>query len=227
MNSSREEFLIRVRQSVSAGNRLGAAIGTIGPRGKMGYQGAGSDPVSHFREQFTALGGVFHLVAEVASCGQIIRNLVLEKSAKHLLLGSGEFLGQLNLGSLLQESGVKIISIRDLTLDSCQAIFFGADIGISGVDYLIAETGTVVLHSRSDQPRSLSLLPPIHIAIAERRQLIDDLFELFDAPDGKPLESLPSCTTLITGPSKTGDIELKLVTGVHGPGEIHVILIDN
>ena len=107
--------------------------------------------------------------------------------------------------------------------------FFGAEIGISGVDSLIAETGTVVLGSRPDEPRSLSLLPPVHIAVAERRQLLADLFDLFPSQTS-PAEGshnvpvLPSCLTLITGPSKTGDIELRLVTGVHGPGEIHVVL---
>ena len=69
---------------------------------------------------------------------------------------------------------------------------------------------------------SLSLLPPIHVAVADRSQLLSDLFDLFEVPSAEP----PSCLSLITGPSKTGDIELRLVTGVHGPGEIHVVLID-
>jgi L-lactate dehydrogenase complex protein LldG len=67
----------------------------------------------------------------------------------------------------------------------------------------------------------------VHIAIADRSQLLPDLFDLFDlfSPVANLSKSTPpSCLTLITGPSKTGDIELKLVTGVHGPGEIHVIL---
>ncbi len=102
--------------------------------------------------------------------------------------------------------------------------FFQADLGLSGVDYLIAETGSVVLLSRPGQPRSLSLLPPIHIAVAERRQVLPDLFDLFTPLGIKPGE-LPACVSIITGPSKTGDIELRLVTGVHGPGEIHVVLI--
>ena len=83
----------------------------------------------------------------------------------------------------------------------------------------------MILASRPEQPRSLSLLPPIHVAVAERRQILPDLFDLF-ALLGKGPDELPACLSVITGPSKTGDIELRLVTGVHGPGEIHVILFD-
>ena len=103
---------------------------------------------------------------------------------------------------------------------------FAADLGISAADFLIAETGTVVLRACPDEPRSLSLLPPVHIVVAERARLVPDLFDLFEAKLPAEASSLPSCVSLITGPSKTGDIELRLVTGVHGPGELHVILVD-
>ena len=98
--------------------------------------------------------------------------------------------------------------------------FFAADVGVSGADYLIAETGTVVLATRPDQPRSLSLLPPAHVVVAHAGQIIPDLFDLPGL-----IEEPPACLSLITGPSKTGDIELRLVTGVHGPGELHVVLL--
>ncbi len=96
--------------------------------------------------------------------------------------------------------------------------------GITGVDYLVAETGSVVLASRPGQPRSLSLLPPVHVAVAGRSQVLPDLFDLFEGRWSK--EELPSGLSIITGPSKTGDIELRLVTGVHGPGAIHVVLVE-
>ena len=102
---------------------------------------------------------------------------------------------------------------------------FAADVGISNVHRLIAETGTVVMATEPNEPRSVSLLPPVHIAVAERSQLLPDLFDLFDLfSPSRPANLPPSCLTLITGPSKTGDIELQLVTGVHGPGEVHVIV---
>ena len=96
--------------------------------------------------------------------------------------------------------------------------------GISGVAYAIAETGTLVMASGPNDPRSLSLTPFVHIAVVGSDQLLPDLFDLFTELEPEK-DRLPACLSFITGPSKTGDIELKLVTGVHGPGELHVVLI--
>ena len=71
-----------------------------------------------------------------------------------------------------------------------------------------------------------SLTPPVHIAIVERVQIVPDLIDAFERLAGRGLDALPSNVTLITGPSKTGDIELQLTTGVHGPGKWRVIVIE-
>ena len=135
------------------------------------------------------------------------------------MLGQSDVLASLNLDAALQRAGVEIVYAEA----GGKTDYFAADVGISGVDYLIAETGSIVLLTKPDQPRSLSLLPPVHIAVARREQILPDLFDLFNDPlrGGAPL---PACVSIITGPSKTGDIELKLVTGVHGPGEVHVVI---
>ena len=101
-----------------------------------------------------------------------------------------------------------------------------ADIGITGVDYAIAETGSCVLLPRKGLSRVISLLPPVHIAVVESGQVLPSLDELFtlrreDFLDG----DLGSYMNLISGPSRSADIEYQLVTGVHGPGEVHVILL--
>jgi L-lactate dehydrogenase complex protein LldG len=216
----RDAFFAHVRQAVRVGNRAGKGAG-IPDRDGIGYQGGGADPVACFREEFTKAGGFFHLVLDPDSAARKVLEIVQQKSARRVLVGFCPLLDRLSLPSLLNEAAIEIISVDGSSRDQ----LFAADLGISGVDYLVAETGTVVMHSRTDQPRSLSLLPPVHIAVAEPAQIVPDLFDLFEpAPDGTPI-SLPSCISLITGPSKTGDIELRLVTGVHGPGEIHLILI--
>jgi L-lactate utilization protein LutC len=220
--SERERFLERVRRAVAEGNRAGGAA-ALGPRGGAGYQGAGPDPVARFRDELAAAGGQAHLVAGAAGAVAAVVELVRGRAARRALLGGGAVVDSLPLAAALEAAGVEVWRVRDLDAKAGRDAFFAADVGISGVDYLIAETGSLALLSGPDQPRSLSLLPPLHVAVAERRQLVPDLFDLFEAPRG---QGLPSCLTLITGPSKTGDIELRLVTGVHGPGEVHVVLID-
>jgi L-lactate dehydrogenase complex protein LldG len=155
-----------------------------------------------------------------------IEVLVQAASARRILLGRGPVIDPLDLAVRLAAAGREITLVDKLSPEACRDPLFAADLGISGVDYLIAETGTVVLLAKPNEPRSLSLLPPFHIAVAQRSQLLPDLFDLFGSALVGEQPGLPSCVSLITGPSKTGDIELRLVTGVHGPGELHVIVID-
>jgi L-lactate dehydrogenase complex protein LldG len=90
---------------------------------------------------------------------------------------------------------------------------FAAEADITGAAFLVAETGSVVLLTAPEAPRSVSLLPPLHIAVAECGQLVPDLFDVFERQVSNA--EMRACLTLITGPNKTGDIELRLVTGVH------------
>lgn len=99
-----------------------------------------------------------------------------------------------------------------------------ANIGITSADYALAETGTMVMISGADQPRLLSLLPPVHIAIFKASQILVGLDELFTLLP-RPAEQTSSMV-MITGPSRTADIEQILVRGVHGPGEIYAIILD-
>jgi L-lactate utilization protein LutC len=218
--TDREAFLQRVRQAVAEGNRAGAAP-PLPERGTVGYQGAGSDPLPRLRDEITAAGGQAHFVPDAAAAVTAVLRLVHERLARRVLLSGGPFIDSLGLESALAGSGVEVIVADRLGPDECRAAFFEADVGITGVDRVVAETATLVLATRPDQPRSASLLPPVHIAVAHRDQVTADLFDLFEGA----AHEMPACLSLLTGPSKTGDIELKLVTGVHGPGELHLVLV--
>ena len=101
-----------------------------------------------------------------------------------------------------------------------------ADLGVTGVDYAIAETGTCVIIPRRGVSRLVSLLPPVHVAIVERGQVLPSLDELFTLRrDDFVRGDFGSYMNLITGPSRTADIEYTIVTGVHGPGEVHMVLV--
>jgi L-lactate dehydrogenase complex protein LldG len=99
-----------------------------------------------------------------------------------------------------------------------------AAFGITSADYALAETGSLVLLSGREESRLVSLLPPAHIAVLPLNRLLTNLNELLTLLP-HPAE-LTSAMVIVTGPSRTADIEQILVRGVHGPGEITVILVD-
>jgi L-lactate dehydrogenase complex protein LldG len=225
MSGSREAVLQRVRQAVAEGNRAGTTPG-LPTRGSTGYQGGGTDLVTRFCDELTAAGGQAHIVADSGAAAGRVLELTQAKSAKRILLGRGQVLDTLHLQQRLRERNLEVHVVDTLAAGTERDVFFQADLGISGVRYAIAETGTLVMATGPDDPRSLSLLPPVHIAVVDQSQILPDLFDLFVNLEPDKAQ-LPSCLSLITGPSKTGDIELKLVTGVHGPGELHVVVIVN
>jgi L-lactate dehydrogenase complex protein LldG len=226
MSTARGAFLQRLRQALARGNRAGAPA-EIQPRGRIGYQGAGPDPVARFCAECLAAGGQPHLVPDEDAVRDKIRELVRTCGCRTILLGKGGFLDRVIVPAHLDGLAVDVRTVESLTAGASREALFAADLGISGVHQLIAETGTIVMTAHAEEPRSLSLLPPVHIAVAHHSQIVPDLFDFFELSTQSAGSSLPSCITLITGPSKTGDIELRLVTGVHGPGELHVVLLSN
>ena len=107
--------------------------------------------------------------------------------------------------------------------DELQKLCAAADVGITGVDYALADTGTLVLLSSPYEARMISLLPPAHLAVMACSRLLTGLDELFTLLPDPAVAS--SSMVFITGPSRTADIEQILVQGVHGPGEIVIILV--
>jgi len=101
-------------------------------------------------------------------------------------------------------------------LEACHA-------GISECDALVAQTGSVLVTSRSAGGRALSVLPPHHVVLARREQLVADLPAALALVNKKYAENYPSMISFITGPSRTGDIERILVLGAHGPKKLTIL----
>ena len=93
--------------------------------------------------------------------------------------------------------------------------------GVSTALYGLADTGSVVLAASPEEPRARSLLPDVHVSLLHEDRILPGLDELFAALGA----DLPSALAIVTGPSRSADIEQKLVVGVHGPGEVHVVLL--
>jgi L-lactate dehydrogenase complex protein LldG len=105
-----------------------------------------------------------------------------------------------------------------------------ADLGVTGVDLAIAETGTLVVVSGAGRPRSASLLPACHVAVFDRDSLVESLGQAGLALEAWHEAPAPgwqgASINFITGPSRTADIELTLTRGVHGPREVHAVFVE-
>lgn len=100
-------------------------------------------------------------------------------------------------------------------------------LGITGVDWVIAETGSAVIEAKAGVSRLVSLLPPIHVAVALKGQVVKSLDELFVLRRNDYLATgALSYVNIITGPSRSADIDQTLVKGMHGPKEVHMIMVE-
>jgi L-lactate dehydrogenase complex protein LldG len=138
-------------------------------------------------------------------------------AGKSVIASNSPYLAACGIASL---PGVKSgVTDREQLREACAT----ADIGITGADYALADTGTLVMLSSPAEARMVSLLPPEHIAVVPRDRILTGLDELFSILPNPAEQS--SSMVLITGPSRTADIEQILVRGVHGPGRITVLVV--
>lgn len=116
------------------------------------------------------------------------------------------------------------LKTNDIPCSNDQIDFEKMQVGITGCEFLIARTGSVIISSASASGRQMNVFPPVHIVLAHVSQLIDYLTDAFVALQKKYGTELPSTISTITGPSRTADIEKTLVLGAHGPKEFVVFL---
>lgn len=165
----------------------------------------------------------------VAAVVEICRNA----GAKTGLRSEHDVFERVLVDDALRQSGVDIqpaTAQSDETSDpdraSLRAKSFQVDVGITGVDFAIAETGSVAMLSRKGVSRLVSLAPPRHIAVVEASDVIPSLDEMFLFGRENFLEEWHrGMVNLISGPSRSADIEARTTTGVHGPGEVHLVIL--
>lgn len=141
---------------------------------------------------------------------------------------------QLGLTEPLKEDGVDLFITKgsdkpdDLEREKNRRELIRSYIGITAADFCVAGTATLVMRTRPHQPRAVSLVPSIHVAVVKLDQFVENLKELYFRLKWDKGESdlgLTNCMTFISGPSKTADIELQMVFGAHGPRQLYVYVI--
>jgi L-lactate dehydrogenase complex protein LldG len=236
--SAREEILGDIKRALhregKADASRGAAVPALSSRLhqiaseiEKTCEGRRVELTQQLESEVLRIGGRFHRAATGKAAIEYIDQVASARQARRFVAWEAPIIEDIGLREKLEEKGIAFLTETADT--GFIATAAAAEVGVSGVDYALADTGTLVLLAKRGQARSISLLPPVHIALVRPEQVLPGLSELFPllrATAHAEGRDLSSAITFITGPSRTADIELTLVVGVHGPQELHVLLLD-
>jgi L-lactate dehydrogenase complex protein LldG len=191
---------------------------------------AAADPaalLARFSGEWQALAGHLHHAATAADAARIVADLCRARGTTTVLGWSEAAIGVEGLERALAAEGVAVDggdvphepAARAARLESLASI----GVGLTGADALLAESGSVVVRSGPGRSRLASLLPPLHVTVVRSPRVFLSLEHLLAADPA--LAGAGSNLVAISGPSRTADIEMTLTRGVHGPGEVHVIMV--
>lgn len=203
---SRDAIFQRVRTAL--GRKLGQKPDAPPePLLRIGYRSP-EERIIRFRAALEALGGTVTEAAGPEEARATVEQIV---AGRESVVSPHPFLARCGL------SGIPYTTAEELRNACASAV-----VGITSAYCLLADTGTIVLRATPEEPRLPSLLPPVHIAVVPLERLLTNLDEMLSMIP-RPVDD-SSAMVLVTGPSRTGDIEQFLVRGVHGPGEVHVVI---
>ena len=215
MESAREEIMRKVRASLGRGP--GSPAPALPTTARVGPRAAGplEAEIELLFAEIRKLSGIPRRLAGQEALASALAELVGAERVRKATLWSTPDLQSLEVAGMLRALGVDIVSPQ-----AGKALVAECELGVTGVDAALPETGTLVLRSSPDRPRIVSLLPRVHLAILRPAALRADLHQAFaDVQDD-------GYCVFVTGPSRTADIELTLTLGVHGPESLYVWLLD-
>ncbi|NJN45535.1 MAG: lactate utilization protein [Candidatus Competibacteraceae bacterium] len=215
-NAAREHMLTRLRNAVRQGD--------------FTVPDAPAMPVLEWShaEKIERLKGLMenmHTEVHVASHAEWVdhlKDLLRKRTPENLLFAPGTPLGE-TLESAWESDLPQLIPYSQ-EVEDCKEQLFSVEAAITSTLGAIAETGAMILWPTSEEPRLMSLVPTIHIAVLEADQIYNTLGEAMSV--GRWADNMPTNALLISGPSKTADIELTLTFGVHGPKEVILFILD-
>lgn len=222
---ARAEFLASIRHRTQAGRYKPTNAPDVAwtREGETPESEPIEDPPARFIEELEALGGHGKRVESQQQAREYVLELATERDAKLLARWDVEELEALDVDAPLGEAGVEVVVWRDLT--DFREVAGKADIGLSTAAWAIAETGTLVLEGGPGMGRTVTLLPPTYVAVVPVDRILQTVPEAIGKYAGGEGGGLPANVCFHTGPSRSGDIEMSLFVGMHGPGDVHVILV--
>ena len=220
----RTEFLQSIRHRTQAGRYKPTHAPDVAWTREPGESEHIEDLPARFIEELEALGGHGKRVENLDEASAYVLALAREREANLLVRWDVDELEELGIDAPLAETGVEVAVWR--ALDDFKEVAGRADIGLSTAAWAIAETGTLVLEGGSGKGRTVTLLPPTYVAVVPVERILRTVPEAIEKYAGSYAGALPANVCFHTGPSRSGDIEMALFIGMHGPGDVHVILVD-
>ena len=225
MKNAREKILQTLRQSSSPASAVAPLPRPLDALIYKNYPPARQNPLQTFAQKLAALKGEFYPVGDERQAATVLRellsNIPITKEAKSIARHHHALLDRVCAGDAWFAENVQIIDGQKISSPA----FAEFTAGITAVDFLVARTGSIVLSTATAGGRRLSVLPPLHIAVATTAQLVFSLGEALQAFHERNASERSSYATIITGPSRTSDIEKILVLGAHGPKRLAVIVM--
>lgn len=206
-NKSRQEILERIS---AINNSARASEQNTSFKNEEIYKPILPDAISCFKTELEAISGQCIVCKSEQELVQQLKNVLYAKGLPVL------FCRDKAIADFLKEN--------DISTTELGADFETMEAGITGCEFLIARTGSLLVTSAGDSGRQMNVFPPVHIVLAKSDQLVDYPESALNAVREKYTDNLPSTITTITGPSRTADIEKTLVLGAHGPKELIVFL---
>jgi len=210
MNPIREEILGKVRDAL--GRRAGTAPAPISPTARVAPRTAAEPEaeITQLLAEIEKLSGVTRRLASRDELHVALVELIKTEEVRRAIVWTTPDLAVWGVAETLKALGVELVSAQ-----ADKHLVATCELGVTGVDAALPETGTLLLRSSPERPRVVSLLPRVHLAIFTPAVLRADLHQAFaETKDA-------GYSVLVTGPSRTADIELTLTLGVHGPKALY------
>jgi L-lactate dehydrogenase complex protein LldG len=221
MNSAREDILRKLR---TAQKKTSPPRPEIPALSELSLKG--EELIAKFSREFTAQTGVIHRVQDKLAALSALTEIFQAKGMKTVMVSNDDIVKPLDLPAWGRQNSITVLESRDFNDRNrfISAAFDKAEAGITGVDFAVAESGTIGFISSKDHPRLISLAPLHHVAIVPIARLVPVYEDVTEILFGK-WETTPRHVTFITGPSMTADITATMFKGMHGPGKLDIILI--
>ncbi len=221
-NAAREDVLGKLKKT----DRWGEAPSRppLPPLTELGW--GAEQLIEKFTENLVLQTGVVHRVADRAAALEKLAEIARAEGWKAVMIATDEVLTPLDLAAWGRANGVEVLTAADFTDRDAfkDAVFDRVDAGITGVDWAVAESGTVALVHDERQPRLVSLAPILHVVVIPVDRILpvyEQALERIIAARG----GMPAHLTLITGPSMTADIQATPFKGMHGPRRVIALLV--